>query len=94
MRRLRGRTLRQCSGLRGGGGTWRDPLRICQYIAVSILYFLGLLAVHTHTGLLDTGASVHPSRLTAPKYSSEQAKQYLSMANNPEYMGPPMPLMR
>lgn len=86
-----------------GGGTWRDPLRISQYVAVSILYFLGLLAFHTHTGLLDSAYSAKTgnsltsalaSDSSVPVFDAEDARQYLKLVSHPDYSGPSGPLFR
>ena len=66
-----------------GGGTWKDPVRIAQYVALCALYLFGLLSFHKFTGLLEDSKttteqqqlSIHPK---TQAYSSQDAKDFLA----------------
>ncbi len=49
--------------LSAGGGSWKQPSRIGNYAAISIVYFLGLIAFHHSTGLLDSAYERHETPL-------------------------------
>lgn len=63
-----------------GGGTWKDPTRIAQYVALCVLYLFGLLSFHKYTGLLEDSKS-SSAAATLPKtqaYSSADAREFLA----------------
>ena len=61
--------------LSGGGGAWKDPTRIGQYMAISAVYFIGLVAFHHYTGLLENphAHSFLPSPKALPSQRQEHA---------------------
>lgn len=62
----------------GGGKSWKDPEKVGLYVAISLVYVIGLLCFQKATGLLDTRPS--PPPVIGPKtaaYSSQQGKQWL-----------------
>ena len=64
--------------LSGGGKSWKDPEKVGLYVALSMVYVVGLLLFQKATGLLDYRSPPPPS--IGPKtaaYSSEQGQLWL-----------------
>jgi len=69
--------------LSGGGNSWKDPEKVGLYVALSMVYVVGLLLFQKATGLLDYRSPPPPS--IGPKtaaYSSEQGQLWLEKFQN------------
>ncbi|TRY67329.1 hypothetical protein TCAL_02759 [Tigriopus californicus] len=65
------------------GGTWKNPERLAQYVALCILYFLGLLAFQRFTGLLGPSGPIKIAPIKLPDshvYSSDDVREYLYLS--------------
>lgn len=72
----------------GGGKSWKDPEKVGLYVALSMIYVVGLLGFHKATGLLDYRPPPPPTigPVTAA-YSSEEGKLWLDKFEAGEYSG-------
>ena len=62
----------------GGGKSWKDPEKVGLYVALSLIYVVGLISFQHFTGLLDYRPK--PARAVGPRttaYSSEQGQLWL-----------------
>merc|ERR1711971_627397 len=69
--------------LSSGGNSWKDPEKVGLYVALSMVYVVGLLLFQKATGLLDYRSPPPPS--IGPKtaaYSSEQGQLWLEKFQN------------
>lgn len=65
------------------GGTWKNPERLAQYVALCVLYFLGLLAFQRFTGLLGPSGPIKNAPIKLPEsqvYSSDNVREYLYLS--------------
>jgi len=72
----------------GGGKSWKDPEKVGLYVALSLVYVVGLLLFQKATGLLDVRSPPPPA--IGPKtaaYSSDQGKLWLDKFESGESSG-------
>lgn len=79
-----------CKGIRrrvfvgGGGSSWKDPEKVGLYVALSLVYVVGLLLFQKATGLLELPRKEPPPAIgpRTAAYSSEQGQLWLEKFQN------------
>jgi len=68
----------------GGGSSWKDPEKVGLYVALSLVYVVGLLLFQKATGLLELPRKEPPPVIGArtAAYSSEQGQLWLEKFQN------------